>query len=401
MGKPTASRQAFNDSAKKPANAVRALGAGYRAHRAEYRAHRAEYHDAIARLAAWFEKNQRILPWREDPSPYRVWISEIMLQQTQVVTVLPYFERFMTKFPSVETLAHASEDEVMLHWAGLGYYSRARNLHKGAKKIVEEGRFPSTREEWLEIPGVGPYTAGAISSIALEQPEAILDGNVERVFSRVYRVARNEMSPTEYKEALWQHSGDWVTHSAKDGVSPRVSNQALMELGATFCSPRQPKCLLCPLFQICEARIAGEVEKFPTKKKAKAWIEKTERLLCLIDAKGAVLVDQRKKGEWRQGLWDLPREWPPAISRKSWEKEGEVETKHVVTNHRILRVTEVWKPASALVKTQWKASESKSFAPESAACWVLPDQPTVALGSAVKKTLLQIRERFPEALPRS
>ena len=151
---------------------------------------RGELAKIFKEFGAWFERQQRVLPWRDQPTLYRVWVSEIMLQQTQVITVVPYFERFIAKFPDVHALARATEAEVTAQWAGLGYYSRARNLRKGAIAIEAEGRFPATRAEWLEIPGVGDYTAGAILSIAQNLPEPILDGNVERVLSRVRRVSR-------------------------------------------------------------------------------------------------------------------------------------------------------------------------------------------------------------------
>jgi len=179
--------------------------------------------NVLNQMAGWFERQQRILPWRENPDTYRVWISEIMLQQTQVVTVIPYFEKFIARFPTVQALAQAPEEDVLLHWAGLGYYSRARNIHRAAKIIDQAGCFPSTREGWLEIPGVGHYTAGAILSISLNQPEAILDGNVERVLSRARRVSRMK-GDSFYKERLWRLSRIVVERAFDLKIPPRAAN---------------------------------------------------------------------------------------------------------------------------------------------------------------------------------
>ena len=190
-------------------------------------------------LSSWFKKNARVLPWRSNPIPYWVWLSEIMLQQTQVATVIPYFEKFIKKFPTVHDLAQASLDEVYSLWAGLGYYSRARNLHKGAvemSRLIHEGKgFPKSRTEWLEIPGVGEYTAGAICSIALNQAEPIVDGNVVRVLSRVDAIRKLDLKKTK----IWDIATELVQQKR---VEPRILNQALMELGATICKPKNPKC---------------------------------------------------------------------------------------------------------------------------------------------------------------
>lgn len=336
----------------------------------------------LKQLAAWFERSSRVLPWRENPDTYRVWISEIMLQQTQVITVIPYFEKFIARFPSVQALAEAPLDDVLFHWAGLGYYSRARNLHCAAQMIVERG-FPKTRQEWLEIPGVGDYTAGAILSIAQNQVEAILDGNVERVVSRVWRVKRD----AQYKDRLWELSRECVEGAHKCGIRPSVTNQALMELGATVCSPKKPKCGVCPLAELCEAHAAGEEESFPPKKKPKEWLAVSEKLQCCIDSSGRVLVRLREKGEWRAGLWDLPSKLPAELKP---ELIGEVESKHVVTRHKITRTTKVW----LVPKRPWKAAESsENFR------WVDPREPGVAIGSALKKTLSLVFERYRETLP--
>ena len=354
------------------------------------------FETALRQMAGWFERQQRILPWRENPDTYRVWISEIMLQQTQVVTVIPYFEKFIARFPTVQILAAAPEEEVLLHWAGLGYYSRARNLHRAARLIVEAGEFPSTRDGWLEIPGVGGYTAGAILSISLNQAEAILDGNVERVLSRVKQVDRSE-GDTHYKESLWGYSREFVERAFALKIAPRVTNQALMELGATICTPKKPKCQLCPLSKLCQAHAQGIEERFPPKKKPKKWIDVREELHCVIDAEGRVLLRRRDAGEWRAGLWDLLNE--PAEESRA-RLVGEVHSKHIVTRHKITRTTKIWRLKGAKKSaqgTKWTAAEAGAVTHR----WVSPQNPEVAIGSALKKTLSQIRETFPEAWPAS
>ena len=241
-------------------------------------------HRHLIALGRWFERQKRVLPWRDAPTPYRVWVSEIMLQQTQVVTVVPYFERFMASFPTVERLAAASEDAVMKHWAGLGYYSRARNLHRAAQGVVTDsgGAFPADREGWESIPGVGPYTAGAILSIAYEKPEAILDGNVERVVSR-FRTVTRAGGDSFYKQRLWRLSGLGVRQAASAGVSPSVFNQALMELGATVCTPKNPRCELCPVAEGCRARAMATHEAFPPKKARKPFVGVDESHVAFHD----------------------------------------------------------------------------------------------------------------------
>jgi A/G-specific adenine glycosylase len=332
---------------------------------------------AIKALGAWFQQNQRILPWRDQPTFYRVWISEIMLQQTQVATVLPYFEKFIAKFPTVETLAAAPVEDVLLSWAGLGYYSRARNLHQAAQLIVARGGFPETREEWLEIPGVGPYTAGAILSVTLNKVEAILDGNVERVLSRVFRVDRGR-GDSVYKARLWRWAWAAVRGGVRVNVPPNQLNQALMELGATFCSYRKPKCELCPLSSVCRAYGAGEPEAYPPKKKPKQWVKVEERLHCVLDGSGRVLLRKRGKDEWRADLWDLLEENP----YKNAEKIGEQEQRYVVTRHKVSRVVEIWKTSRVL-----KAAEAGVAVEGSQLQWVSLQSPEVPMGSPLRKLL--------------
>jgi A/G-specific adenine glycosylase len=248
-------------------------------------------------LLAWYDRRKRDLPWRRAVSPYRTWISEIMLQQTTVAAVIPYYERFLERFPDAAALARAGEDQVLALWAGLGYYSRARNLHRAAKEIVEKhgGEFPSRFDEILDLPGIGRYTAGAIASIAFGQPAPLVDGNVARVFSRLF--ALRAPKPDEHwalAETLVSTSrpGDW--------------NQALMELGATVCAPENPACGACPLASLCKARKAGLQDEIPAPAPRKkpvpvAWT-------CLwIERNGEVLLWKRSQDErFLKGQWGLP-----------------------------------------------------------------------------------------------
>ena len=331
---------------------------------------------ALANLASWFERQKRILPWRDDPSYYRVWVSEIMLQQTQVITVVPYFERFLKAFPTVEKLARASDDAVLKQWAGLGYYSRARNLHAASKKIVDQG-WPGDRDGWLNLPGVGPYTAGAILSIAGNLPEALVDGNVERVFSRLRILDRRKMGEVAYKKYLWDLSSSAVMRADGRGIAPSVLNQAWMELGATVCTPKNPKCNLCPIRSVCMALREDRVGDFPTKKKPKEWILVQEKYFAILSSDlKSVLLSKNTSGEWRAGLWDLLKEKPKKFKGRYF---GEILSSHVVTRHKIKRTTEVY----VLKKGEKIPGE-----------WVSVQDPQVALGSAPKKVLQLISERF-------
>ncbi len=339
--------------------------------------------EAFFSLKIWFLHSQRILPWRDLPEVYPVWISEIMLQQTQVITVVPYFQRFIQTFPNVDILANAEEDEVLKHWAGLGYYSRARNIHRAAKKIRFElgGEFPSTREGWVAIPGVGQYTAGAILSIAFNQPEAILDGNVERVLSRV-RCAGRERGDAVYKSRLWKLSEIFVRRAALLGVEPRILNQALMELGAKICTPKNPKCEECPIRSICRADQRNLTFVYPQRRAPKAWVKVEEKVVCLLNGRGQVLLERRKDSKWRQGLWDLPESLPRSLSSKAKELES-VEIRYVVTRHKVTRHAKVLQQAS----NQWTVAQSD---PDCERRWVSLAEPEVPAGSALKKTLKKV-----------
>jgi A/G-specific adenine glycosylase len=237
-------------------------------------------------LLAWFAQSQRDLPWRRTRDPYRIWLSEIMLQQTRVAAAIPYYERFLERFPSVVALARAPQEEVLRLWSGLGYYSRARNLQKAAQQIVaiHNGVFPSNPEKALALPGIGAYTAAAILSIAYQKKHAVLDGNVARVIARLNSVRDDLRANGTWKEL--QASADRLL----GGKSPGDWNQAMMELGATLCTPRTPQCLLCPVNEFCEARKQGLADVIPVKRTKRSAVEITLASLVLMDPRGKTLL---------------------------------------------------------------------------------------------------------------
>jgi A/G-specific adenine glycosylase len=256
------------------------------------------------RVLAWFDEHGRkSLPWQENKTPYRVWISEIMLQQTQVTTVIPYYHKFMASFPDVEALAKAEQDEVLAHWSGLGYYARARNMHKAAKMLVDEfdNEFPQSVEGVCELPGIGRSTAAAILSISRGVQAAILDGNVKRVLARFHAVPT---WPGEKKteNAMWDLA-EYYMPSERCGDY----TQAMMDLGATLCTRSKPQCLICPLEADCQGRLAEDPTQFPIRKPKKAAKpEKSIQLLVLMNQQKHLLLEKRPQtGIWG-GLWSLP-----------------------------------------------------------------------------------------------
>lgn len=252
-------------------------------------------------LLAWFRRNARDLPWRRTRDPYRIWLSEVILQQTRVNQGLPYYERFLAAFPDVEALASTSEERVFKQWEGLGYYARARNLHLAAKMIVNEygGRFPGAAEKWLSLPGVGRYTAAAIASIAFGERVAVLDGNVKRVLSRIFNVADCIDTPA-VERRMWD-----LAESLVPAKRPGDFNQAMMELGARICVPRNPACSLCPLASRCKALAAGVETKRPVRKK-KAPIPHEDRVVAVIKNENRYLLGRRPAGGLLGGLWEFP-----------------------------------------------------------------------------------------------
>jgi A/G-specific adenine glycosylase len=233
-------------------------------------------------LLGWFRQFQRDLPWRQTKDPYRIWLSEIMLQQTRVAVVIPYYERFLNRFRDVHALANATEEQVLHLWSGLGYYSRARNLHKAAQQIVSNhaGKFPEVAGDLLALPGVGNYTAAAILSIAFGKKFAVLDGNVARVLARLGAI-RGDVRESQSWQVLQGHA-----NSCLDPVSPGDWNQAMMELGATLCSPKSPQCLLCPVARFCEGRKLGLAESLPEKRRKRANVEVSLAAAVFADENG-------------------------------------------------------------------------------------------------------------------
>ena len=252
-------------------------------------------------LLAWYERHRRELPWRRTSDPYKIWVSEIMLQQTQVSTAQPYYERFIAAYPTVHDLAAAPLDDVLKLWEGLGYYARARNLHRAAQIVVEdhEGQLPRSREELLTIPGIGPYTVGAILSIAFGQPEPALDGNVRRVMSRVLLIEDDPQRPQAEREILNE------LRQLISAEAPADFNQALMELGATLCTPTSPKCLICPVSDPCQARKAGRQSELPVKRK-RASRPHHHVAVGFIWHDDRLLISRRPSDGLLGGLWELP-----------------------------------------------------------------------------------------------
>jgi A/G-specific adenine glycosylase len=255
-------------------------------------------HDA---LLGWFDQHKRDLPWRLDASPYAIWLSEVMLQQTQVQTVIPYYRRFLARFPTVRQLAQAELDEVLFQWKGLGYYSRARNLHRAAKAIVERhgGELPVSATALLELPGFGRYTAGAVASIAFHQPVALVDGNVARVLGRLFAI-EGATGEKVREGKLWAKAAELVSESR-----PGDWNQALMELGATVCLPKGAQCDRCPVRAECLALAQGLVETIPAPKiRAPRKVLRWAVAVCERD--GKLLLGRRPAKGLFGGLWELP-----------------------------------------------------------------------------------------------
>ena len=298
-------------------------------------------------LLAWYDKHHRQLPWRISPidqalgvvaDPYHVWLSEIMLQQTTVTAVKPYFDKFVTLWPTVENLADASSESVMQAWAGLGYYSRARNLKKCADLVASEynGRFPQTEAELIKLPGIGPYTAAAIAAIAFNQAAAVVDGNIERVFTRLF----------EIKTPLPAAKSEIKVQVAKNVPSDRPGDfaQGLMDLGSSICTPKKPNCLLCPLQTPCQASTRGEQELYPVKLPKKTKPKRQGAAFVMIDENGAIYLQKRPDtglladmSEVPTTDWNSNRDGETSVDAAplslDWQKSGSI--KHVFTHFEL------------------------------------------------------------------
>ena len=311
-------------------------------------------------LLGWFCQFRRDLPWRRTKDPYRIWLSEIMLQQTRVAAAIPYYERFLQRFPDVHALAAARQEEVLLQWSGLGYYSRARNLQKAAQQIVAKhgGQFPARLEDALALPGIGNYTAAAILSIAFGEKLAVLDGNVARVLARLGAI-RGDLR----ESSRWQELQD-TANRMLDPESPGDWNQAMMELGATLCAPKSPQCLLCPVAQFCQARKLGIAESLPEKRRKRATVEVTLAAAVFADEKGqTLLLPPPKNTKEKIGadhvptlvskMWHFPtlsvirepaanllaflRKRMPQVQRRKWQLVQASKVRHAVT-YRAIKV---------------------------------------------------------------
>ncbi len=297
-----------------------------------------------AALAEWFFAHGRVLPWRTNPAPYAVLVSEFMLQQTQVVTVVPYFVRWMERLPSLPRLAEASEDNVLGLWQGLGYYSRARNLHRTARLVQERfgGELPSDPAILSTLPGVGPYAAGAIAAFAFDRPVPAVDANIARVLARLANVRLPVDSPAGSR-VIWSIASALVP----DKVGGRLHTSALMELGALVCLPKKPQCLVCPVHSHC---LAQEPETLPLKAPRKTTVQLRECAAWIL-GKGGILLE-RQTGRRSGGLWSLPKlETPP-------EAEPLFETVYPFTHHRItLQVYAAPPPDAPSAEQHWFAPE--------------------------------------------
>lgn len=326
------------------------------------------------KLLKWYRKHRRDLPWRRTSDPYSIWVSEIMLQQTTVEAVIPYYERFLKKFPTVQSLASAPEEGVLKLWSGLGYYSRARNLHKAAHMVVKEwqGHVPSSLKDLQSLSGIGRYTAGAIASIAFEQRAPILDGNVIRVLSRLFAISNDPKS----KE------GNLIFWGKAEEILPEKSfgdfNQALMELGATVCVPDNPLCLLCPVVKECEAHATGTVSSHPFKKEKTVYHD-VEMTAAVIHKGSRVLMVKREGLGILKGMWELPmvegslktllEKWPVRPVRHLKP------VKHSVLNRRL-------KILPVVCEVTRKSPVNRET------CWIRPDELSRLASSSMNRKIL-------------
>lgn len=311
-------------------------------------------------LLAWYDEHARNLPWRRTRDPYAIWVSEVMLQQTRVDTVIPYFSRFLDRFPTARALAAASEDEVLSLWSGLGYYRRARLLYAGVREVVEQygGEVPRGADALRALPGVGRYTAGAIGSIAFGREEALVDGNVARVLARLHAI-EEPLGRADTERRLWAEAATLVR-----GPRPGALNQALMELGATVCVPKTPLCAGCPIAFACSAHRVGRTAELPVPRKRVA--PQTERLVAVVATVGrpSRVLFARGVGGLFDGLWGPPTT-PGAgrdAARRALREAGiaarlgarPVATLEHVLTHRVLRV-QVWRASAARTRRSARA----------------------------------------------
>jgi A/G-specific adenine glycosylase len=342
------------------------------------------------KLTAWFGKNARDLPWRRTRDPYAIWISEIMLQQTQVKTVIPYFERWMRALPTIEAFAAARPEKTLKLWEGLGYYTRVANAQAAARLIAarHNGKFPARFDDILALPGIGRYTAGAISSIAFNQPAPILDGNVIRVLTRL-RAIGGDPRDKKVNAMLWDLAERLVSVPK---IEPAALNQALMELGALICLPRQPRCPECPVLQHCAARRLGAVGQYPAVAR-KAQATQRRFIALLVRKRGRFLVRSRPAGVVNAGLWEFPNFEIPVKSKNPASLAAPFKTasdrpffsvRHSITRYRVLLEAYAAAPPTASVAAGvWKTIAQMDALP---------------FASAHRKVLDAVRAGFPAIL---
>lgn len=342
-----------------------------------------------AQVLEWYDKyGRKTLPWQIEKTPYKVWLSEVMLQQTQVATVIPYFERFMARFPTVTDLARAPVDEVLHLWTGLGYYARARNLHKAAQQVADQhgGVFPDTFEEVAALPGVGRSTAGAVLSLALGKHFPILDGNVKRVLARCYAVD-GWPGRKEVEKSLWEIS-EQVTPA--EGVAQ--FNQAMMDLGATVCTRSKPKCKLCPLNNGCIAYANGSWAQYPGKKPKQTLPERTGFLLLMQHGETVWLDRRPPSGLWG-GLYCFPQ-FSDEAALRDWLAQRQIQADTLTElngfrhtfSHFHLDIVPMWLPVSSFT----------SCMDEGTGLWYnLAQPPSVGLAAPVERLLQQLRAGAP------
>ena len=294
-----------------------------------------------ATLLQWFKNNGRSLPWRETKDAYAIWLSEVILQQTRIVQGMSYWERFMAQWPTVNDLAAATENEVLKAWQGLGYYSRARNLHTAAQQVMELGGFPQTFKELKTLKGVGDYTAAAIASIAFGEPVAVVDGNVYRVLSRYYGI-ETPIDSTEGKKEFQA-----LAQSLLPINEPADYNEAIMDFGATQCTPNSPHCSACPLCETCVAFREQRINELPVKSKK---VKQRERhfTYLYIEYEGKIAIHQRGAGDIWQGLWEFPQaEHLTSSEDSAWKTEAQLlqkGVKHILTHQILLADIYLWQP---------------------------------------------------------
>lgn len=343
------------------------------------------------KLLAWFDcHGRKDLPWQQDRTAYRVWVSEIMLQQTQVATVIPYYERFMQRFPQVEALAAADIDEVLHHWSGLGYYARGRNLHKAAVYVVNElqGQFPQQLDEMMQLPGVGRSTAAAVLAQAFDQPEAILDGNVKRVLSRYYAVP-GWPGDKKVSDRLWVHA---------EALTPteRLADytQAIMDLGATLCKRSKPGCEYCPVSEGCEAYQQNNVAAYPASKPKREIPTKAVQMLLLQNEQGQLLLERRPPSGIWGGLLSFP-ELAPEEDAQQWcetfigatHQAGILPAIQHTFSHFRLHISPVWLNLEK-VKPQ-VMSEDRWV-------WYQPGESVAGMAAPVSKLIKQLGDISPQ-----